>query len=169
MRALFFGVVLALLSGTAPAANELKSYSGTAADFAAQDLQGRPVRFSAHRGKVVLLNFWATWCPPCRKEMPAMARLYQTYRERGLEVLAVSQDEAPLEDVRRFAASMELTFSVWHDRNREVARHFSLPGVPTSYLIARDGQIAYRVLGEYDWSGKEAIGAIELLLDEAER
>lgn len=98
-----------------------------------------------------------------------MARLYQTYRERGLEVLAVSQDEAPLEDVRRFAASMELTFSVWHDRNREVARHFSLPGVPTSYLIARDGQIAYRVLGEYDWSGKEAIGAIELLLDEAER
>ncbi|MBI3148993.1 MAG: TlpA family protein disulfide reductase [Betaproteobacteria bacterium] len=167
MALLLLAVVIA--SGPSFAANALKPFSGTATDFAAQDMQGKPVRFSAYRGKVVLLNFWATWCPPCRKEMPAMERLHRAYRERGLVVLAVSQDEAPLEDVRRFAASMELTFPVWHDRAREAAQHISVPGVPTSYLIAADGQLAYRVLGEYDWSGKEAIGVIELLLDEAEK
>lgn len=96
-----------------------------------------------------------------------MERLHQAYRSRGLVVLAVSQDEAPLEEVRRFAVSLGLTFPVWHDRGREAARHYSLPGVPTSYLIAHDGQLAYRVLGEYDWDGREARGAVELLLDEA--
>ncbi len=167
MRVLLLGAVLALFAGAVLAANELKHFTGTAADFAAQDLQGKPVRFAAYRGKVVLLNFWATWCPPCRKEMPSMERLHRAYRERGLVVLAVSQDEAPLEEVRRFAVSLGLTFPVWHDRDREAARHFSLPGVPTSYLIAHDGQLAWRVLGEYDWDGREAHGAVELLLDEA--
>lgn len=166
LRILIVGAMLALLADPADA-GELKHFTGTAADFAAQDLQGRPVRFSVFRGKVVLLNFWATWCPPCRKEMPAMERLHRGYRERGLVVLAVSQDEAPLEDVRRFAVSLGLTFPVWHDRDRQAAHHFSLPGVPTSYLIARDGQLAYRVLGEYDWDGRDAHSAVELLLDEA--
>ncbi|MCC6972050.1 MAG: TlpA family protein disulfide reductase [Phycisphaerales bacterium] len=166
-RLFIAGAMLALLAASSIAANELKPYSGTVADFAAQDLQGKPVRFAAFRGKVVLLNFWATWCPPCRKEMPAMERLHRAYRERGLVVLAVSQDEAPLEEVRRFAVSLGLTFPVWHDRAREAARHYSLPGVPTSYLIAHDGQLAYRVLGEYDWDGREAHSAVELLLDEA--
>lgn len=166
-RFLLLGAALVLFAGAALAANELKLFSGTAADFAAQDLQGNPVRFAAYRGKVVLLNFWATWCPPCRKEMPSMERLHRAYRERGLVVLAVSQDEAPLEEVRRFAVSLGLTFPVWHDRDREAARHYSVPGVPTSYLIAHDGQLAYRVLGEYDWDGREARGTVELLLDEA--
>jgi peroxiredoxin len=159
--------VLALFVGAAGAANELKPHSGMAADFAAQDLQGRPVSFSAHRGKVVLLNFWATWCPPCRKEMPAMERLHRAYRERGLVVLAVSQDAAPPEEVKRFAASLGLTFPVWHDRESAAGRQYKIPGVPTSYLVTHDGQLAFRVLGEYDWGGREAIGAIELLLDEA--
>lgn len=167
MRALLFGAALALLAAAAAAANELKAFSGTAADFAAQDLQGNPVRFSAHRGKVVLLNFWATWCSPCRKEMPAMERLHRAYRERGLVVLAVSQDAALPEEVKRFAVSLGLTFPVWHDRESAAGRQYKIPGVPASYLVTHDGQLAFRVLGEYDWSGKEAIGAIELLLDEA--
>jgi thiol-disulfide isomerase/thioredoxin len=167
-RALLLGVAFALFSGGAPAANELKPFPGTASDFAAQDLQGRPVRFSAYRGKVVLLNFWATWCPPCRKEMPSMERLHRAYRSRGLVVLAVTaQDAAPLDEVRGFAGSLGLTFPVWHDRDSAAGRQYGVPGVPASYLITHDGQLAFRVLGEYDWSGKEAIGAIELLLDEA--
>ncbi len=162
------GLALALFCGAASAANELKLFSGTAADFAAQDLQGRPVRFAAYRGKVVLLNFWATWCPPCRKEMPSMERLHRAYRSRGLVVLAVTaQDAAPLDEVRRFAVSLGLTFPVWHDRESAAGRRYGIPGVPTSYLIAHDGQLAYRVLGEYDWDGREAHGAVELLLDEA--
>jgi peroxiredoxin len=166
-RALLLGVAFALFSGTAPAANELKPFPGTAPDFAAQDLQGKPVRLSAYRGKVVLLNFWATWCPPCRKEMPSMERLHRAYRERGLVVLALSQDDLPLDDVRRFAVLLGLTFPVWHDRDSAVGRQYQVPGVPTSYLIAHDGQFAWRVLGEYDWDGREAHGAVELLLSEA--
>ena len=167
LRQFLVCAVLALNAGAAAAANELKLFSGTAADFAAQDLQGRPVRFSTYRGKVVLLNFWATWCPPCRKEMPSMERLHRAYRERGLVVLALSQDDLPLDDVRRFAVLLELTFPVWHDRDSAVGRQYNVPGVPTSFLIAHDGQLAYRVLGEYDWDGREAHGAVELLLDEA--
>lgn len=168
LRHILACALLALLSGTALAANELKPYSGSAANFAAQDLQGRPVHFADLRGKVVLLNFWATWCPPCRKEMPAMERLHRAYRERGLVVLAVTaQDASPLDEVKRFAASGGLTFPVWHDRDNVAGRRYGIPGVPTSYLVTHDGQLAYRVLGEYDWSGREAIGAIELLLSEA--
>ncbi len=168
LRPILACALLVLLSGTALAANELKPHSGTAQDFAALDLQGKPVRFSTYRGKVVLLNFWATWCPPCRKEMPSMERLHRAYRSRGLVVLAVTaQDAAPLDEVKRFAVSLGLTFPVWHDRDSAAGRQYQVPGVPTSFLIAHDGQLAYRVLGEYDWDGREAHGAIELLLDEA--
>lgn len=96
-----------------------------------------------------------------------MERLHRAYRERGLVVLAVSQDEGALEEVRRYATALGLSFAVWHDRAREAAGRFSVPGVPTSYLIAHDGQIAYRVLGEFDWDGPQARSAVELLLDEA--
>ncbi len=181
------GFVAALSVFTAaPAAaakGELKPTQGAvvAGDFIAQDLQGKPARFGELRGdvqdarvpraqgsagaaKVVLLNFWATWCPPCRKEMPAMEQLYRAYRDRGLVVLAVSQDQAPLATVRRFAEELKLSFPVWHERDGLVGRQYSVPGVPTSYLIGRDGRIAYRVLGEYDWFSPEARAAVETLL-----
>lgn len=97
-----------------------------------------------------------------------MERLHRAYRSRGLVVLAVTaQDAAPLDEVKRFAVSLGLTFPVWHDRDSAAGRQYQVPGVPTSFLIAHDGQLAYRVLGEYDWDGREAHGAIELLLDEA--
>ena len=128
------------------------------------DLQGRGMRFGTLRGKVVLLNFWATWCPPCRKEMPSMERLYQAYKDRGLVVLGLSQDQASADTVRAFVDKLQVTFSIWHDRDGLVGRQYSIPGVPTSYLIGTDGRIAYRALGEYDWSGPEARATVELLL-----
>ncbi len=149
------------------AKGELKPVKGAvaAADFIARDLQDKPARFSDVNGKkVVLLNFWATWCPPCRKEMPAMEQLYRTYKGRGLVVLAVSQDQAPLKTVRDFAELLEISFPVWHDRDGLVGRQYSVPGVPTTYLIGADGRIAYKVLGEYDWFSPEARAAVESLL-----
>ncbi len=159
------GSVLALAACVA-AAGELKPVKGAiiAGDFVARDLSGRAVKFAELRGRVILLNFWATWCPPCRKEMPSMERLHQRYKERGLVVLAVSQDQAGSREVKAFADELKLSFPVWHDRDGLVGRQYSIPGVPTSYLIARDGRVAYRALGEYDWNGNEARRAVEALL-----
>ncbi|MBI3575727.1 MAG: TlpA family protein disulfide reductase [Gammaproteobacteria bacterium] len=159
-------------ASAAAAKGELKPVRGAiaAGDFIAQDMQGKPVRFSEQRrNKVLLLNFWATWCPPCRKEMPAMEQLYRAYKDRGLIVLAVSQDQAALATVRDFAEQLKLTFPVWHDRDGLVGRQYSVPGVPTSYLVGRDGRIAWRVLGEYDWFSPEARAVVEQLLAARER
>lgn len=98
-----------------------------------------------------------------------MEQLHQTYRDRGLVVVAVSQDTVPLEKVKRFVALLGLSFPIWYDRDGGAGRRYEVPGVPASYLISADGQIAYRVLGEYDWTGREALGAIELLLSETEK
>lgn len=156
-------------SAAGAVAGSLRPYTGTAPNFAAHDLQGRPVRLASLRGQVVLLNFWATWCAPCLEEMPAMQRLHQAYRGRGLTVLALSQDEAPPAVVARFAQSLGLGFTVWHDPGREVGRSWGIPGLPASYLITHDGEFALRALGAFDWDGTEARGAVELLLDEAGR
>ena len=160
--------VFAAIVATAAIAGrgELKPAKGgiVAGDFVSQDLQGKTQRFATYRGKVVLLNFWATWCPPCREEMPAMEQLYRAYKDRGLIVLAVSLDQAPVATVRDFAEQLKLTFPVWHDRDGLVGRQYSVPGVPTSYLVGRDGRMAWRMLGEYDWFGPEARAAVERLL-----
>ncbi len=166
----FVAVTLLAALAPAPAAaerGELRPLKGamTAADFAVGDLDGKPVRFAALRGRVVLLNFWATWCPPCRKEMPSMERLYQAYKDKGLVVVALSQDQASAQTVKAFTDALKLGFPVWHDRDGLVGRQYGIPGVPTTFLIGRDGRIAYRVLGEYDWDGDEAHRAVERLLD----
>lgn len=98
-----------------------------------------------------------------------MERLHLAYRDRGLAVVAVSQDQAPLAAVRGFAEELGLTFPVWHDRDGLVGRQYGIPGVPASYLIGRDGRIAYKALGEYDWFSADAHAAVEALLGAAEQ
>jgi peroxiredoxin len=166
LRRLTASILASALCVSGAAAGELKPLKGaiTAGDFVARDLSGRAVTFGELRGKVVLLNFWATWCPPCRKEMPSMERLYRRYQDRGLVVLALSQDRASSQQVKAFVDELALTFTVWHDRDGLVGRQYSIPGVPTTYLIGRDGRIAYRALGDYDWDRDEARRAVEALL-----
>ncbi len=135
-----------------------------AGDFILKDLNGKSVRFSSFQGQVVLLVFWATWCPVCRKEMPTMEDLYQSYREQGMVVVAVSLDTMPASKVRAITGELKLTFPVLHDRDGLVGRLYSIPGVPTSYLIDTQGKITYRVVGKYDWSDREARIAVEKLL-----
>ena len=98
-----------------------------------------------------------------------MERLYRTYKDRGLVVLAVSQDQSSLATVRSFAEELKLSFPVWHDRDRLVGQQYGIPGVPTTYLIGVDGRMAYRVLGEYDWFSPEARAAVEALLRAQEK
>lgn len=93
-----------------------------------------------------------------------MERLYQRYKDRGLVVLALSQDQASAQEVKAFVDSLELSFAVWHDRDGLIGRQYSIPGVPTSYLIGRDGRVAYRALGDYDWDDDKARRVVEALL-----
>jgi peroxiredoxin len=134
-----------------------------APEFTLRDLQGRPVSIASFRGKVILLNFWATWCPSCIAEMPAFEKSYHQMRERGLEVVAVSTDRS-LGDVKVFLEKRPVTFTVMLDETRQVTRQYKVFSLPTTFLIDRNGVIVEKFFGEYDWSGKEIRQKIEKLL-----
>ncbi|HWU40783.1 MAG TPA: TlpA disulfide reductase family protein [Candidatus Acidoferrum sp.] len=137
-----------------------------APDFLLPDLTGTPIRLSDHRGKVVLLNFWATWCPPCRAEMSSMEGLYQAYRDRGLVILAVSNDHGGKSVVESFVRERGVTFPILMDPDGEVLARYGVRGLPPSYLLDRRGRIVSGDVGARDWSGKVAREIVERLLAE---
>ena len=133
----------------------------TAPEFTATDVySGKEVSLSDHRGKVVLLNVWATWCEPCRREMPSMQRLYEAIADEDFTILAVSVD-APLGlrdssgyiggDLKAFAEEYGLTFPILHDPSGRIQRTYQTVAVPESFLIAKDGVIYRKVAGETEW------------------
>ena len=135
-----------------------------APDFAVPDLSGQAVRLSAHRGQVVLVNLWATWCPPCREEMPSMERLYRQLKDRGFVLLAVSQDEDGAAAVKPFVEQMKVTFPVLVDPQGEVGRKYGVWGYPESFLLDREGRVVERVIGPRDWASENQVAQIEALL-----
>lgn len=136
----------------------------TAPVFTLPDLSGRPVSLKDFRGKVALVNFWATWCIPCQWEMPEMDKLYGTFKNRGFVVLAVSLDQGSPKVVEDFVKERRLTYPVLLDPKAEVARLYGLLGVPGTYLIGSDGMLRYAVFGPKEWFGKEAKELIASLL-----
>jgi peroxiredoxin len=110
------------------------------ADFTLTDLSGTPWSFRALAGKVVLVNFWATWCPPCRKELPDLEALYQRFNARGLVILAISDEDAG--KVQPFVAKQKLTYPVLLDPGRKVNELFGVSGIPKSFVYGRDGKLA---------------------------
>jgi len=136
-------------------------------DFELKDLDGKLVKMSSFRGKVVLLNLWATWCPYCGKERPHLEALYQKYKSRGFVVVAISIDVEGTAAVRPYVRKHKLTFSHLLDPESEVARgYFGLRGTPTNYLVDRAGNAVGGAIGYRDWSSPDAHRLIELLLDE---
>jgi len=138
-----------------------------APDFAVPDLSGQAVRLSALRGKVVVLNLWTTWCPPCREEMPSMERLYQQLRNRDFQLLAVSQDEDGRRVVEPFVKDMKLSFPVLIDPEHQVGDRYGVWGYPETFIIDRTGHVAERVIGPRDWASAESVSALESLLSAA--
>jgi peroxiredoxin len=136
-----------------------------APDFAVPDLSGQAVRLSGLRGKVVLLNLWTTWCPPCREEMPSMEKLYQRLRDRGFVLLAVSQDEGGKEAVEPFVRDLGLTFPVLVDPEHQVGDRYQVWGYPESFIIDREGRVVERVIGPRDWTSPEQVAALERVLE----
>lgn len=135
-----------------------------AKEFALPGPKGSTVKLRDFRGKVIFLNFWATWCPPCLEEMPAMEQLYQRYRERGLVVLALSEDTEGEKVVTPFFQDHKLTFPVAYDSKMKVAELYLLLGLPSTYLINREGQIVATALGARAWDSPDAHILIESLL-----
>ncbi len=142
--------------------------------FEAHDLEGRPVELDDYRGRVVLLNVWATWCPPCREEMPSMQRLYDEYEDEDFEIVAVSVDaERGTSDtfgraggnVAAFVDSLDLTFQILHDPAAKIQRQYQMTGLPESFLIGRDGTIYRRVTGATEWDTPDHRELIDRLLE----
>jgi cytochrome c biogenesis protein CcmG, thiol:disulfide interchange protein DsbE len=120
--------------------------------FQAIDLRtGRPARLADYRGKVVLLNIWATYCIPCRTEMPAIERLSRRLAGTDFHVLAVSVDVVDSTAVDAFVRELGLTFDVWHDRPGITQRLYQTTGVPETFVINRDGVIVKKAIGAMDW------------------
>lgn len=142
-----------------------------APDFRAIDLAtGDSVSFREHyKGAVTLVNIWATWCLPCRVEMPAMERVYQELAPRGFKIAAVSIDEGSPDDVRAFGQKLALSFDLLQDRSTAVQQIFQTTGVPESFLINKEGIIVKRMIGAHDWNSPVNRALVERLLDETAR
>jgi peroxiredoxin len=121
--------------------------------FTAVDLAtGDSVPLSRYEGSVVLLNIWATWCEPCRVEMPSMQRLHETFGPEGLRIVAVSIDQADPQVVKDFQQEYGLTFDILQDQSRSIERVFQTTGVPESFVLNREGRIVKKVIGAHDWA-----------------
>lgn len=135
-----------------------------APDFTLPTPLGASIRLSDRRGKVVLVNFWATWCMPCRREMPTMEALYQRYKDQGLEVLAVNLDMLSPAGVKAFVKEVAVTFHVVLDPSWSTAPAYRVVGLPTTYLIDRAGNVVVREVGERNWMDGVSRIAVERLL-----
>jgi thiol-disulfide isomerase/thioredoxin len=126
-------------------------------------LDGENTSLSAYRGKVVILNFWATWCPPCRAEMPYMEILYQRFKNSGLEILAVDggEDDAT---IRQYIRNSNYSFPVLMDRNGRVNSVYGIEAIPTSFIIDREGKILGRIVGSIRWDTSGIINAFDAIL-----
>ncbi|MBI5599822.1 MAG: TlpA family protein disulfide reductase [Deltaproteobacteria bacterium] len=140
-----------------------------AVDFTLPDLSGKERSLKDFKGKVVFLNFWATWCKPCGEEMPSMQALYDSMRGRPFEIVAVSVDTEGSEVVADFVKKNNLTFSVLHDRKGRTKETYKTTGVPETFIIDQNGVIAEKVWGPRDWRREENLTMISELLQNGPR
>ena len=155
-----------LLAGAATwtSAAELKLWEGGATPaLAVEDMTGKPHDLAEYKGKVVLVNFWATWCEPCRAEMPSIDRLRDSLKGKPFAVVAVNMAE-PLSRIEKFSATMPLGFPLLRDRDGSVSKAWKAKLLPASYLIGRDGKIHYVAYGELDWSSEPVRQRVNELL-----
>ena len=138
-----------------PRTNVGSEMSVAAQDFELPTLSGDYARLSNFRGKVVFLNIWATWCPPCREEMPSMESLYRKLKGRDFEMLAVSIDGEGGKAVRPFAAKYRLTFPVLLDPDNKTPKLYGLTGVPETFIIDKNGMVIKKVIGAQNWVNRE--------------
>ncbi len=137
--------------------------NATVPPLQALDLQGKTWRLADLRGRVVVLNFWATWCPPCRAEMPSLQQMAEIYGPDKLVVLAVNVKEGPRR-ITQYLQSSGLNLTVLLDQQGEIARQWGASVLPTTYLLDAEGRPRLRLRGEVDWTSREAAAWVEPLM-----
>ena len=139
-----------------------------APEFSLSDLDGRQYSLAGLRGKVVVINFWATWCPPCRGELPSLQRLWQKYRDDEFQLLAISVDEN-LDELNRFVAQFGkgFTFPILTDPGLAAARYWPLKGLPATFVIDKNGQVTHIVHGPRQWDSPVIYELLTPLLNES--
>lgn len=138
--------------------------SSRAPEFTVPRLGSGSLSLKELRGQLVFLNFWATWCLPCKEEMPSMERLYQRYKERGFTIAAISLDSGSTTAVASFVKELGLTYPIGLDPKLEVANRYTVRALPSSFLIDRTGNTVVIALGPRDWDSAGARAVIESLL-----
>lgn len=151
-------------NGTAVAERGVVKVGDVAPNFQLRDLAGQMVTLSQLRGKIVLLNFWATWCGPCRVEMPAMEQLYRTFPRKEFEILAVSTDPQGAVVTRPFQQEMGFTFPILHDSEYRVGLTYGARTLPMTFMVDRQGVIRQKIFGARDWDSPEARELIQTLM-----
>lgn len=149
-----------------PGAAGLPVVDQPAPDFTLKDLDGRSHTLTALRGKVVIVNFWATWCPPCRAEMPSMEQLHRELSDEGLVLLAINIEKDGRTVVPRFLASSPHSFPILLDEQEEVQQRYGVYKFPESFIIRKDGIIDDKVIGAIDWSHPQTVAYFRSLLKE---
>jgi peroxiredoxin len=137
-----------------------------APDFTLQDLAGKSHTLSDLKGQVVMVNIWATWCGPCKREIPSLVRLYQSRREKGLEILALSVDRTSPERVASFADRYQMNFPVLLNPRGDVANKYWARSIPSTFLVDKKGVIRWKVIGTREWDDAQALARIDPLLAE---
>lgn len=136
-----------------------------APNFTLASVGGQQVSLHQYRGKVVFLNFWATWCIPCREEMPALEQLHQTYHSQDLAILSIDLKESA-DQVKAFFQKHRLSFPALLDQDGSIFRDYLVAGMPTTYLIGRDGTLLAHGVGGRDWTRAEALQLIQELIQQ---
>ena len=137
-----------------------------APDFQLWNLDNQPMTLTGHKGQVVMINFWATWCGPCKVEMPAMEQLYREFHTQGFEILAVSTDAQGPAVTKPFQEALGLSFPILHDSDFRVGVLYGARTLPMTFLVDRSGTIRHRIFGARDWHSAEARQLIHTLLHE---
>lgn len=165
------GVLLSIAVGTASATDpfteldvDVPKVRMQAPAFTLDRLKNGEASLQDYNGKVVLLNFWATWCAPCREEMPAMQRLWERYRGQGFVIIAIAADRGSRKPVVSFVDKLALSYPVLLDPDGDVRNRYEVVGLPMSYLIGRDGKISGRLIGIREWDSPEAVAVVTRLL-----
>jgi peroxiredoxin len=157
-------LALALACSAAYASGTIKliKHGPPAPAFALKDLQGNTHSMDAYRGKVLIVNFWATWCPPCRAEMPALERVWRSLESEGVALIAIDFGE-PEADVTQFAVESKTSIPLLLDTHGTQAHLWGVRSLPTTFIIGRDGRVAYRVQGERKWDSPHIVQQIRAL------
>ena len=154
-------LMMMVITGCSKKPQPLPGEGKPAPDFTLKTLAGEDVALSSLRGKVVLLNFWATWCPPCKEEIPSMVKLNRIMAGKPFQMLAVSIDEGGKEDVERYFKEAGMTIPTLLDTTQSVGAQYGITGVPETFVIDQKGVILKKVIGPLDWSHPDVVRFLE--------